>query len=80
MFAKIFKRVSIKTFIVSFFLCFIFIVFTAYCFFLGKLTQESVIRTFGLSFLLVMSTFLVSLSENKNLNRRFGAIHLYLSL
>ena len=76
MFAKIFKRVSIKTFIVSFFLCFIFIVFTAYCFFLGKLTQESVIRTFGLSFLLVMSTFLVSLSENKNLNRRFGAIHL----
>ena len=76
MFAKIFKRVSILTFIASFFLFLIIIFFSAYCIFSGELTQKIILKTLWMSLFFIGTTLLVSLSENKNLNQRFGAVHL----
>lgn len=76
MFAKIFKRVSIQTFIASFFLCLIIIVFSAYCIYSGELTQKRFLKTLWMSLFFIGTTLLVSLSENKNLNQKFGAVHL----
>jgi len=76
MFAKIFKRVSIQAFIASFFLCFFANLFVIYCTSLGTIKQEAFLKTLGFSFLFIVITILVTLSENKKLNAKFGAIHL----
>ena len=76
MFSKIFKRLSFLTFIASFFLCLIIIVFSAYCIYSGELTQKIILKTLWMSLFFIGTTLLVSLSENKNLNQKFGAVHL----
>ncbi len=76
MFAKIFKRVSIQAFIASFFLCFFANLFITYCMSLGDIKQDAFLKTVGFSFLFILITLLVSLSENKKLNAKFGATHL----